>query len=71
MKRKEDVFSSNSKTVCTEVSCITKKYITSIYTNCLQMFLARLEIMLNDIKPAKKSSSIPSGPSWQLRLAAY
>jgi hypothetical protein len=35
------------------------------------MFLAGLEIMLNDIKPAKKSSSIPSGPSWQLRLAAY
>jgi hypothetical protein len=47
-------FASSSKTVCTEVSCITNKYITSIYTNCLQMFLARLEIMFNDIKPAKK-----------------
>jgi hypothetical protein len=46
-------FTSSSKTVCTEVSCITKKYITSIYTNCLQVFSARLKIMLNNFELAK------------------
>jgi hypothetical protein len=46
-------FTGSSKTVCTEVSCITKKYITSIYTNCLQVFSARLKIMLNNLELAK------------------
>jgi hypothetical protein len=64
-------FANSSKRVCMKVSCITKKYITSIYTHCLQVFLARLEIMFNDIKLAKiKVLVFPSGPSRQLRLTA-
>jgi hypothetical protein len=46
-------FTSGSKMVCTEVSCITKKYITSVYTNYLQVFSARLKTMLNNFELAK------------------
>jgi hypothetical protein len=44
-------------------------YYINIDTNCLQVFLAKLGIMFNDIKLAKvKSYSLPSGPSRQLRV---
>jgi hypothetical protein len=46
-------FTSGSKTVCMEVSCITKKYITSVYTNYLQVFSARLKTMINNFELAK------------------
>jgi hypothetical protein len=44
-------------------------YYNNVHTNCLQVFLAKLEIMFNDIQLAKiQSPSLHSGPSRQLHL---
>ena len=46
-------------------------YYNNIHTNCLQVFLAKLGIMFNDIQLAKiQGPSLHSGPSRQLRLTA-
>jgi hypothetical protein len=54
MKRREGVFHQRLKNGMYESFMHHKEiYYINIHTNCLQVFLARLEIMFNDIKLAK------------------
>jgi hypothetical protein len=71
MKRREGVFSPAAQKRYVRKFHASQRNILQQHTNCLQVFLAKLGIMFNDIQLAKiQSSSLHSGPSRQLRLTA-